>query len=183
MFCHKDAHFTYITLRTPAPPHSADLPFLRSSRAPARPHPAILGCFTPGADTVQKVSIVPRGIGALGYTLQMPLEDRYLMSRTELIGKIKGLLGGRAAEEIVFAEISTGASNDLEKVAQIARTMIVVYGMGKRLPNLSSVEQSSSSFLGQGPAVNRRSEKTEQMIDEEVMELIQQCYILHFRQS
>jgi ATP-dependent Zn protease len=76
---------------------------------------AIAGYFTEGADKVQKVSIVPPGIGALGYTHQVPLEDRYLMSYSELIGKIKGLLGGRAAEEIVFEEVSTGASNDLEK--------------------------------------------------------------------
>ncbi|RMF59442.1 MAG: ATP-dependent zinc metalloprotease FtsH, partial [Calditrichaeota bacterium] len=137
---------------------------------------AIVGHFTPGADPVQKVSIVPRGIGALGYTLQTPLEDRYLMSQTELLGKIKGLLGGRAAEEVVFGEISTGASNDLEKVAQIARNMITVYGMSKRVPNLSLVENQQNGFLGQGPMMNRRSEKVEQLIDEEVLEIIQNCY-------
>ncbi len=137
---------------------------------------AIVGYFTPGADSVQKVSIVPRGIGALGYTLQMPLEDRYLMSRAELLGKIKGLLGGRAAEEIVFGEISTGASNDLEKVAQIARNMIVVYGMSEKLPHLSLVQQSGPGFLGQGPATDRRSEKIEQIIDDEVLKIISTCY-------
>ncbi|RMD91773.1 MAG: cell division protein FtsH, partial [Calditrichaeota bacterium] len=137
---------------------------------------AIVGHFTPGADPVQKVSIVPRGMGALGYTLQTPLEDRYLMSRSELLGKIKGLLGGRAAEEIVFGEISTGASNDLEKVAQIARNMIIIYGMSKRVPNLSLVEKNQDGFLGQGPYTPRRSEKIEQMIDEEVLEIIQTCY-------
>ena len=137
---------------------------------------AIVGHFTPGADPVQKVSIVPRGMGALGYTLQTPLEDRYLMSRAELLGKIKGLLGGRAAEEVVFGEISTGASNDLEKATRIAREMIVVYGMSKRVPNLSLVEQQQNQFLGQGPGIHRRSEKIEQMIDEEVLEIISQCY-------
>ena len=137
---------------------------------------AIVGHFTPGADPVQKVSIVPRGMGALGYTLQTPLEDRYLMSREELLGKIKGLLGGRAAEEVVFGEISTGASNDLEKVAQIAREMITVYGMSTRVPNLSLVERNQDGFLGQGPLTNRRSEKIEQLIDEEVLEIIQSCY-------
>ncbi|HXG37852.1 MAG TPA: ATP-dependent zinc metalloprotease FtsH [Bacteroidota bacterium] len=137
---------------------------------------AIVGHFTPGADPVQKVSIVPRGYGALGYTIQTPLEDRYLMSKSELIGKIKGLLGGRAAEEIVFGEISTGASNDLEKVSQIARAMVTIYGMGKRLPNLSLTMQSQSNFLNEGPHVSRRSEKLEQMIDEEVAEIITQCY-------
>lgn len=137
---------------------------------------AIVGHFTPGADPVQKVSIVPRGYGALGYTLQTPLEDRYLMSKSELLGKIKGLLGGRAAEEIVFGEISTGASNDLEKVAQIARSMVTVYGMSSRLPNLSLAQQSSAGFLNEGPMMSRRSEKLEQLVDEEINEIISQCY-------
>ncbi len=137
---------------------------------------AIVGHFTPGADPVQKVSIVPRGYGALGYTIQTPLEDRYLMSKSELLGKIKGLLGGRAAEEIVFGEISTGASNDLEKVAAIARAMVTVYGMGNRLPNVSLSQPSQPNFLNEGPAVARRSDKVEQMVDEEVAEIISQCY-------
>ncbi len=137
---------------------------------------AIVGHFTPGADPVQKVSIVPRGIGALGYTLQTPLEDRYLMSRSELIGKIKGLLGGRAAEDVVFGEISTGASNDLERATKIARDMFVVYGMSTRVPNISLVEREQSRLLGQGPMMSRRSEKIEQIIDEEVLELINSCY-------
>jgi cell division protease FtsH len=138
---------------------------------------AIIGHLTPGADPVQKVSIVPRGIGALGYTLQTPLEDRYLMTRTELLGKLKGLLGGRAAEDVVFGEISTGASNDLERVSRIAREMIVQYGMSKKLPNLSLVDRNQSYFLGQGPSTSRRSEKIEQIVDEEVMDIIQSCYI------
>jgi cell division protease FtsH len=135
-----------------------------------------VGYFTPGADSVQKVSIVPRGFGALGYTLQMPLEDRYLMTRSELLGKIKGLLGGRAAEEIVFGEISTGASNDLERVSQIARNMVVVYGMSEKLPNLSLVQDSGPNFLGQGANLNRRSEEIERIIDQEVLSIIQTCY-------
>lgn len=137
---------------------------------------AIVGHFTPGADPVQKVSIVPRGLGALGYTLQTPLEDRYLMTRSELLGKIKGLLGGRAAEEIVFGEISTGASNDLERATQIARNMITVYGMSSRVPNISLVNQNNTGFLGQGPQTTRASEKVEEMIDEEVLEIIRRCY-------
>lgn len=137
---------------------------------------AIIGHFTPGADPVQKVSIVPRGIGALGYTLQTPLEDRYLMSRTELVGKIKGLLGGRAAEEVIFGEISTGASNDLERSTKIARDMIQVYGMSKTLPNISLVDRNQGQFLGQGPGISPHSEKMEQMIDEEIQQLIRQCY-------
>lgn len=137
---------------------------------------ALVGHFTPGADAVQKVSIVPRGIGALGYTLQMPLEDRYLMSRSELLGKIKGLLGGRAAEDIVFGEVSTGASNDLERVAQLARNMITVYGMSERLPNYSLVSNSGPGFLGNDLYLNRRSERIEQMVDEEVLDIIHHSY-------
>jgi len=135
-----------------------------------------VGHFTPGADPVQKVSIVPRGLGALGYTIQTPLEDRYLMSRSELIGKIKGLLGGRASEEIVFGEISTGASNDLERASKIARDMIKTYGMGKRLPNVSFVEQNQGGFLGQEPNIAHHSEKVDQVIDEEVLEIINTCF-------
>jgi len=137
---------------------------------------ALIGHFTTGADPVQKVSIVPRGMGALGYTLQTPLEDRYLMSRSELIGKIKGLLGGRASEEVVFEEISTGASNDLEKATNIAKTMITVYGMGERLPNISLVEQNQGGFLGQGPLIARHSDKFERIVDDEVLEIIGTCY-------
>lgn len=141
---------------------------------------AIVGHFTPGADPIQKVSIVPRGIGALGYTLQTPLEDRFLMSRSELIGKIKGLLGGRAAEEIIFGEISTGASNDLEKVAKIVRNMITVYGVSSQAPNISLVDHKQDLFLGQGPGIMQHSEKLEQMIDDETQEIIRMNW---FRQE
>jgi cell division protease FtsH len=137
---------------------------------------AIVGHFTLGADPVQKVSIVPRGIGALGYTLQSPLEDRYLMSRDELLGKIQGLLGGRAAEALVFGEISTGASDDLQKVARIARDMVTVYGMSQRAPNLSLVSRDGSLFLGQAPIERSYSEKLEELIDDEVQQIIAACY-------
>ena len=137
---------------------------------------AIVGYFTDGADEVQKVSIVPRGIGALGYTLQMPLEDRYLMSKEEILGKIKGLLGGRAAEELIFGEISTGASNDLEKVSQLVKNMIVVYGMSEKFPNISLVNQSSPGFLGNPQGIERRSEYLEKSIDQEMAEIINSCY-------
>jgi cell division protease FtsH len=137
---------------------------------------ALIGHLTPGADPVQKVSIVPRGIGALGYTLQTPLEDRYLMSRSELIGKVKGLLGGRASEETAFGEISTGASNDLEKATKIVRSMITTYGMSSRLPNISFVDRNEGSFIGQGPSVSRHSEKVEEAVDEEMLDIIRTCY-------
>jgi cell division protease FtsH len=138
---------------------------------------AIVGHLTPGADPVQKVSIIPRGVAALGYTLQTPLEDRFLMSRSELMGKIKGLLGGRAAEELVFGEVSTGAANDLEKVADIVRNMLTVYGMSTQMPNRSLVAKASANpFLGQGPATQRRSETLEALIDRETQEIIDAAY-------
>jgi len=137
---------------------------------------AIVGHLTPGADPVQKVSIIPRGIGALGYTLQTPLEDRFLMSRSELMGKIEGLLGGRAAEELVFGEVSTGAANDLEKVADIVRNMLTVYGMSTQIPNRSLVEKGRNPFLDQGPAAQRRSEKLEALIDRETQDIIDAAY-------
>jgi cell division protease FtsH len=137
---------------------------------------ALVGYFTPGADPVQKVSIVPRGLGALGYTLQTPLEDRYLMTRTELIGKVKGLLGGRASEEVVFGEISTGASNDLEKATKIVRSMLTTYGMSTRLPNMSFVERDEGGFIGQNPSISRYSDKIEEEVDEEMLEIIRSCY-------
>jgi cell division protease FtsH len=137
---------------------------------------AIVGHLTPGADAVQKVSIIPRGIGALGYTLQTPLEDRFLMSRSELLGKIKGLLGGRAAEDLIFGEVSTGASNDLEKVAGIVKNMLTVYGMSKYAPNLSLVEKASNPLLTRDAVLQRRSEKLEELIDRETREIIDACY-------
>jgi cell division protease FtsH len=85
-------------------------------------------------------------------------------------------LGGRAAEELVFGEISTGASNDLEKVSDIVKNMLTVYGMSKNAPNLSFVEKNQNPFLGQGPALKHRSEKLEEIIDEETQEIINACY-------
>lgn len=136
---------------------------------------ALVGYFTPGADPVEKISIVPRGRGALGYTLQSPTEDRYLMSRAELLGRIRTLLGGRAAEQVVFDQVSTGASDDLEKATRIARSMLTVYGMSERLPNLSLVEQEEG-FLGFGPQQTARSSEVEKVIAEEQLELIRRSY-------
>ncbi len=136
----------------------------------------LIGYFTPGADPVQKVSIVPRGRGALGYTLQAPLEDRYLMSHDELIGRIRVLMGGRAAEEIVFGQISTGASDDIEKASRIARDMLTVYGMSRRLPNLSLASGMAPSFLGQEAPAAQHSAEIERLIGEEQLEILSQCY-------
>ncbi len=137
----------------------------------------LIGYFTAGADPVQKVSIVPRGRGALGYTLQAPLEDRYLMSHDELLGRIRVLMGGRAAEEVVFGQISTGASDDIEKASRIARDMLTVYGMSKQLPNLSLVSgDPTAGFLGQGPQLAPHSTEIERLIGEEQLDILRRCY-------
>jgi len=137
---------------------------------------ALVGWLTPGQDPVQKISIVPRGQGALGYTLQAPLEDRVLMSESELVGRIRVLLGGRAAEEIVFGEISTGASDDLEKASALGREILGVYGMSETLPNLSLVANGSGGFLGQGPQMAAHSEQTAKTIDAELVALLASAY-------
>ena len=110
---------------------------------------ALLGMALPGVDIVHKVSIIPRGVGALGYTIQRPIEDRFLMSRPELENKMAVLLGGRAAESLVFDEVSTGAADDLAKVTDIARAMVVRYGMNEELGNVA-YEEERRSFLGNG---------------------------------
>jgi cell division protease FtsH len=137
----------------------------------------LVGYFTPGADPVQKVSIVPRGRGALGYTLQSPAEDHYLMSHSELLGRVRTLLGGRASEEIVFGEVSTGASDDLEKASKITRDMLTVYGMSQKIPNLSLVDPNQQQgFLGQGSQIVSHSGEIEQAIGEEQLEILRTCY-------
>ncbi len=137
---------------------------------------AVVGWFTPGADPVQKVSIVPRGQGALGYTLQAPEDDRYLMSKSELLGRVKGLLGGRAAEEIRFKEVSTGASDDLEKASGLVRQMLTVYGMSEKYPNISLIDRSNQGFLGGMPQKAEHSDDMERDLDRELSEIISRCY-------
>ncbi|NEX13635.1 MAG: AAA family ATPase [Prosthecochloris sp.] len=135
---------------------------------------AIISWMMAENDAVQKISIVPRGMSALGYTMNLPLEDRYLMTKHELYSRICGLLGGRIAEEIIFDEISTGAQNDLEKITEIAYNMVVVYGMSKKLGNISYYE-SNNPYYG-GPGVDKKySEHTARLIDEEVHQLIDQA--------
>ena len=107
---------------------------------------ALVARALPGSDPVHKVSIIPRGIGALGYTIQRPTEDRFLMTRGELEDKMTVLLGGRAAESIVFGEISTGAADDLAKATDIARSMVTRYGMDDNL-GMVSLESERSTFL------------------------------------
>ncbi len=135
---------------------------------------ALVGWMLPHSQPVHKVSIIPRGVAALGYTLQMPLEDRYLMTRAELRDKIAGLLGGRAAEESVFGEISTGASNDLKQATEIARAMVREYGMSELVGPVTLAEERRSPFLAgpMPPGPGAYSERTAQQIDVEVRQLV-----------
>lgn len=126
------------------------------------------------ADPVHKVSIVSRGIAALGYTLQVPLEDRHLMTRNELRDRICGLLGGRAAEQIIFGDVSTGASNDLQRVTDIARRMVRDYGMSAKLGNVSYADEKSGPMSAMGP--RPYSEQTAENIDLEVHRLIDELF-------
>jgi cell division protease FtsH len=140
---------------------------------------ALVAAFTSGSDPVQKISIIPRGFGALGYTLQMPVEDRYLMTEEELRGRINVLLGGRAAEELVFGKISTGAANDITKAADIARKMITDYGMSKRFKNVALTARGAGMLGAQSqePLLHREySEATQQYIDEEIARMIEVQY-------
>ncbi|WP_029460774.1 ATP-dependent zinc metalloprotease FtsH [Solidesulfovibrio alcoholivorans] len=137
---------------------------------------AVVASFTQGADAVHKISIVPRGIGALGWTQQLPTEDRYLMTQTELLGKIDVLLGGRGAERLIFGDISTGAHNDLQRASDIARAMVAEYGMGRTLGPATYPRQNRPVFLGteQGGLAGREySEATAAKLDLEVKEILE----------
>jgi len=135
---------------------------------------ALLAAARPTAEPVHKISIVPRGIAGLGFTMQLPTEDRYLLSRTELLERIDVLLGGRAAEELIFHDVTTGAHNDLQKATEIARNMIAMYGMNPILGNVA-YEHPASTFLAQdGNQPSKEvSQQTAQMIDEQVRDLIE----------
>jgi cell division protease FtsH len=136
---------------------------------------ALVATFTAGADAVHKISIVPRGIGALGWTQQLPTEDRYLMTKTELLGKIDVLLGGRAAERLVFDDTSTGAHNDLQRATDIARAMVAEYGMGHTLGPATYPRQARPVFLSpdqSGLAGRDYSEATAARLDVEVKEIL-----------
>lgn len=138
---------------------------------------AIVALSLPGTDPVQKISIIPRGIAALGYTMQVPTEDRFLMRKTELLNKIATLLGGRAAEEIMFGDVSTGAHNDLSKATDIARSMVKEYGMSSKVGQVYFAREKTARYLPMLPegAVDY-SEATAEMIDNEVREIISEQY-------
>jgi cell division protease FtsH len=138
---------------------------------------ALVAELVPGADPVSKISIIPRGIAALGYTSQLPTEDRYLMTRSELLARICVLLGGRVAEEIVFGDISTGAQNDLQRATEIARTMITQFGMSEKL-GLASLEGARTATFLMVPTQSSKeySEETARLIDEEVKQILTEAH-------
>ncbi len=138
---------------------------------------ALVALALPRTDEVHKISIIPRGIGALGYTIQRPTEDRYLMTRAELKNKMAVLLGGRAAEQVVFDEISTGAADDLVRATDIARAMVLKYGMSDALGNVA-YDREQSTFLQPTLAIpsNRNySEETAHKIDIAIRSLVDQA--------
>ncbi|MBW4684528.1 MAG: ATP-dependent zinc metalloprotease FtsH4 [Komarekiella atlantica HA4396-MV6] len=139
---------------------------------------AMVGALIPGSGRVEKISIIPRGMAALGYTLQLPTEDRFLMNEEELRGQIATLLGGRSAEEIVFGSITTGASNDLQRATDLAERMVTTYGMSKVLGPLAYQQGQQAMFLGNGAPNPRRlvSEDTAKAIDSEVKEIVETAH-------
>src|SRR5687767_14050000 len=136
---------------------------------------AMVAMALPGTDPVHKVSIIPRGVGALGYTIQRPTEDRFLMTRGELENKMAVLLGGRAAEEVVFGHLSTGAADDLAKVTDIARSMVMRYGMVKSLGHVA-YEEERAPFLGGFQKKREFSEATAREIDVAVRDIVKGTY-------
>jgi cell division protease FtsH len=139
---------------------------------------AIVAMSLPETDPVQKISIIPRGIAALGYTMQVPTEDRFLMRRTELLNRIATLLGGRAAEEIIFDDISTGAHNDLSRATDIARSMVKEYGMSRQLGQVYLAHDKQSQFMNpmQQEGGGDYSAMTAHLIDKEIRQIIDEQY-------
>ena len=138
---------------------------------------AIVAMTLPETDPVQKISIIPRGIAALGYTMQVPTEDRFLMRRTELLNRIATLLGGRAAEEIIFGDISTGAHNDISRATDIARSMVKEYGMSRSLGQVYLAHKKQGQFLAPGvESGGDYSEMTAHLVDKEIRRIIDEQY-------
>jgi cell division protease FtsH len=135
---------------------------------------AIVASILPNMDPVHKISIVQRGFGALGYTMQLPLEDRYLMQRKDLLNQLAVLLGGRTAEEIALSEISTGAQNDLQRATDIARAMVTEWGMSDALGAINYDGQKRNKFLDLpfGPERGAYAEDTAKLIDAEVKRIM-----------
>ena len=140
---------------------------------------ALVALSLPGTDPVRKISIIPRGVAALGYTLQVPTEDRFLMSKSELLNKIAVALGGRAAEEIQFQDISTGAHNDLARATDIARSMVKEYGMSDQLGHIYFEKERQQPYPDMGlPLAKDYSEETAEVIDHEIKAILDAQYVV-----
>ncbi len=138
---------------------------------------ALLSVFLDDVDPLHKVSIMPRGFGALGYTLQLPLQDRYIMAERELFAKIVILMGGRVAEKVLLGEITTGAGNDLEVATKMARRMVTDFGMNRKIGNITLGHKEGPVFLGRDLVEHKDySEYTAQLIDGEVRDLLERAY-------
>ena len=138
---------------------------------------SLISLLVPEVDPLHKVSIIPRGVAALGYTLQLHLQDRYIMTRKELLARITVLLGGRASEIITFGDVTTGAQNDLEVATEMARKMVCQFGMSDELGHLTFGKRNGLVFLGKDLSEERNySEETAKKIDDEVHKIIEQCF-------
>ena len=135
---------------------------------------AIVASSLPGVDPVHKISIVQRGFGALGYTMQLPLEDRYLMQQEDLTNQLAVLMGGRAAEEIALGAISTGAQNDIQRATDLARAMVTEWGMSEAVGPISFGNRARPRFLDLAlpPERGPQAEETAQLIDAEVKRIL-----------
>ncbi|MFA5315249.1 MAG: ATP-dependent zinc metalloprotease FtsH, partial [Candidatus Omnitrophota bacterium] len=137
----------------------------------------LISLLTPEVDPLHKVSIIPRGVAALGYTLQMPLQDRYIMTKSELIGRITVLLAGRASESLYLQDITTGSENDIEVATQMARRMVCEFGMSEKIGYLTLGHRQGLVFLGKNLSEERNySDETAKLIDDEIKVIIDSCY-------
>jgi cell division protease FtsH len=139
---------------------------------------ALAAAYSPGADPVHKISVIPRGRAALGYTLQLPVDDQFLMTRSQLLDRICSMLGGRAAEEVIFHEVTTGAENDLEHATALARQMVCIFGMSETVGLVRCAQRQNAMHLQGMDGTFQRdcSERTAEEIDEEVKKILQQAY-------
>ena len=135
---------------------------------------ALVAALLKGSDPVHKITIVPRTMGALGYTMQLPEEEKYLNSKDDLMNEVTVLLGGRSAEEEVFGEVTTGASNDIERATQIARSMVTIYGMTDKF-DMVALESIQNRYLD-GRAVRHCSEETSTLVDEEILRIVREAH-------
>ena len=139
---------------------------------------ALVAAYSKGADPVHKISIIPRGRAALGYTMQLPSDDQFLRTRSQLLDRIRGMLGGRAAEEVVFHEVTTGAENDLEHATALARQMVCIFGMSQAVGLAHCAHPQNGMLLPSGDGTFQRdcSERTAEAIDEEVKRILDNAY-------